>query len=193
MTLCLVYNLGKNQFIQADESCPIFIVRRQRAPPTYLELGRESPDAGQESRNTNIDISTKSVRMPTFGGKHKYFQVWWMQFTEYAAVYGFASSVRKTIDPDFPSGKDTVINLATTEGKKQEKSNNMNVIVITNITMDFTSESLTGMVYQARTTEWPSGLVHMVVDALFKKYVLQDLVSKIELRRALNSASTNKE
>ena len=61
----------------------------------------------------------------------------------------------------------------------------MNMIEIANIIMDFWSESLIGVVYQERTTKWPSGLAHMVVDALFKKYILQDLVSKIDLRRTL--------
>ena len=69
----------------------------------------------------------------------------------------------------------------------------MNAIAITNITMSFTSELLIGMVYQARTTEWNSGLAHMVVYVLFKKYFLQYLVSKIELRRALNAVSIKKE
>ena len=127
----------------------------------------------------SMDMSTNSVRLPTFGGDHKDFQVWWMRFTEYAAVYGFYASVQKTRYPDFLSGEDTVINLANTEGKKKEKSKNMNVIVITNITMSFTSESLIGMVYQAITTKWNSGLAHMVVYVLFNKYFLHDLVSKI--------------
>ena len=61
----------------------------------------------------------------------------------------------------------------------------MNTIEIANITMDFWSESLIGVVYQERTTKWPSGLAHMVLDTLFKKYILQDLVSKIDLRRTL--------
>ena len=132
-----------------------------------------------------MDISTKSVRLPKFGGDHKYFQVWWMWFIAYVVVYGFATIVRKTRDTNFPSGKDTVINSATTEGKKQQKAKNMNMIEIANIIMDFWSESLIGVVYQERTTKWPSGLAHMVVDALFKKYILQDLVSKIDLRRTL--------
>ena len=68
-----------------------------------------------------MDMSTKSVRMTTFVGENKDFQVWWMRFTAYAEAYGFAASVQKTIYPDLPSGKDTVINSATTEGKKQEK------------------------------------------------------------------------
>ena len=69
----------------------------------------------------------------------------------------------------------------------------MNAIAIANLTTAFTSESLIGMIYQARTTKWPCGLAHMVVDALFKKYVPQDLVSKIELRRALNAVRMKKE
>ena len=68
-----------------------------------------------------MDMSTNSFRIPTFGGENKYIQVLWMRFITYAAVYGFAASVRKIRDPDFPSGEDTVINSATTGGKKQEK------------------------------------------------------------------------
>ena len=37
-------------------------------------------------------------------------------------------SVWKTRDPDLPSGQDTVIDLATTEGKKQEILKKINVI-----------------------------------------------------------------
>ena len=43
-----------------------------------------------------------------------------MQFTSYVAVYDFDANVWKKRDPDFPIGEDTFINLANTEGKKQE-------------------------------------------------------------------------
>ena len=66
-------------------------------------------------------MSMNSVQLPTFGVEHKDFQVWWMRFTAYAAVYDFSASVKKKRDPDLPSGKDTAINSSTTEGKKQEK------------------------------------------------------------------------
>ena len=79
------------------------------------------------------------------------------------------------------------------KSKNKKKSNKMNVIVIANLTMAFKSELLVGMVYQSRTTKWPSGLDHMVVDALFKKRFPQDLVSKIGLLRALNAVSMKKE
>ena len=69
----------------------------------------------------------------------------------------------------------------------------MNTIAISNLNMTFIRESYIGMVYQARTTKWPSGLTHMVVNTLFNKYVLQDLVSKIELRKALDALIMKKE
>eukprot|EP00957_Ditylum_brightwellii_P058357 4424964-Ditylum_brightwellii.AAC.1 len=53
--------------------------------------------------------------------------------------------------------------------------------------MAFTSELLIGMVYAAMTTDWPSGLASKIVVVLHKKYAPQDIVAKIELRRALNS------
>ena len=73
-------------------------------------------------------------------------------------MYGFVVSFQKTRDTDFPSGKDNVANSTTMECKKQEKSKKMNVIAISNLTADFTSESLIGIVHQARKTKWPSGL-----------------------------------
>ena len=69
----------------------------------------------------------------------------------------------------------------------------MNAIAIANLTIAFTSELLIGMVYQERTTNWPSGMPHTLVDASFNKYIPQYLVSKIKLRRALNAVSMNKE
>ena len=67
----------------------------------------------------NMNLSTKSIRILTNGGKHKYFQAWWMQYIAYTAVYGFSVSIIKVRYPYFLSGEDTVINLATTESNKQ--------------------------------------------------------------------------
>ena len=66
----------------------------------------------------NMDMSKKSVRLTTFGGEHKYFHVWWMRFTAYAAVYGFYACIINVRDADLPGGEDTDINVAATEGKK---------------------------------------------------------------------------
>ena len=140
-----------------------------------------------------MDMSSISFWMPTIGWEHKDIQVWWMIFTAYAAVYGFADSVQNTRYPDFRSGEDTVINLATTGVREKLKSKKMIVIAVDNLNMAFTSESLICIVYQARTTKWTSGMAPMVVNELFKTYFLQDLVSKINLRRALNAVIMKKE
>ena len=110
--------------------------------------------------------STRSVRLPAFSGEHKDFQVWWMRFSAYAAVYGFAQSVRKIRDPDLPDTEDASIDAATADGKKQLKAKKLNAIAIANLTMSFTSEALIGMVYSAKTDEWPTGVASDVVRAV---------------------------
>ena len=123
----------------------------------------------------------RSVRLPAFSGEHKNFQVWWwMIFSAYAAIHGFAQSVRKTRDPDLPATEDASINVKTDDGKKQLKAKKLNVIAIANLTMSFTSEALIGMVYSEMIDEWPTGVASNVVWVQFKKYCPQDLVSKIE-------------
>ena len=53
--------------------------------------------------------------------------------------------------------------------------------------MAFTSEVAIGLVYKTMCTEWPGGLAHLVVAALFnKKYQLQDTITRVELRQVLN-------
>jgi hypothetical protein len=59
--------------------------------------------------------------------------------------------------------------------------------------MAFTAEALMGMIYNAKTADWPNELAWMVVKALHRKYFPKDLMSKIEWRRALNAVSMKKE
>eukprot|EP00957_Ditylum_brightwellii_P001433 112010-Ditylum_brightwellii.AAC.1 len=68
-----------------------------------------------------------------------------------------------------------------------KKAKRSNTIVMASFTMAFTGESLIGMVYATMMTDWPSGLAYKIVVALPEKYASQDMVTKIELRCALNS------
>ena len=61
-----------------------------------------------------------------------------------------------------------------------------------NFTMAFTTEGCMGMIYKAITSNWPSGLVHLVVKALFQKYKPTDMISRVEMRLRLNKVSMKK-
>jgi hypothetical protein len=49
-----------------------------------------------------------------------------------------------------------------------------------------------GLVFKAKTTEWPDGLAHLVVSALFKKYQPQDTITRVELRQQLSAVKMKK-
>jgi hypothetical protein len=55
-----------------------------------------------------------------------------------------------------------------------------------NLTMAFTSEATMGLVFKAKTADWPSGVAHLVVSGLNKKYNPQDTISRVELRQRLS-------
>jgi hypothetical protein len=86
-----------------------------------------------------------------------------------------------------------VIDETTDAGKSQAKAKRTNQIALVNLTVAFTTKVLMGMIYKARTADWPNGLAWMVMKALQRKYFPKDLVSKIELRRALNAVSIKEE
>ena len=112
--------------------------------------------------------------MPVYDGTYKHFQVWWTRFTAYATVYKFAQALKVGGEADLPTTEATVIDTSTVDGKKEEAAKNRNAIAMANLTMAFTSEATMGLVYKAKTNDWPSGLAHLVVAALFKKYQPQD-------------------
>ena len=57
------------------------------------------------------------------------------------------------------------------------------MITFANLTTALDSPSLIGMLMQAQTVDWPSGLVSMVMKQLFDKYELEDMVSLINMNQ----------
>ena len=136
---------------------------------------------------------SKTVKLPTFNGEAKEAQIWLMRFRAYADVYGFSQSIMETADPNLPATESSVIDESTDDGKKQARAKRANKIALANLTMAFTTEALMGLIYKARTNDWPNGLAWMVMKEVHKKNFPKDLVSKIELRRELNAVSMKKE
>jgi hypothetical protein len=140
-----------------------------------------------------MEHGNKSIKLPTFSGEPKEAQIWLMRFQAYAGAFGFTESIEETPDVHLPKSENAVIDETTDAGKKQLKAKRSNRIALANLTMAFTTEALMGMIYKARTTDWPNGLAWMVMKQIHTKYFPKDLVSKIELRRALNGVSMKQE
>eukprot|EP00957_Ditylum_brightwellii_P208978 15359734-Ditylum_brightwellii.AAC.1 len=133
------------------------------------------------------DSAVKSIKLPTFDGEQKGFQIWWMRFCAYGTVYGFAQSIQQRPDQDLPSSEYKILDTAMVDGARAAKVVKLNAVAMCNLTMAFTTESLMGLIYSAISPAWLSGKAHVVVVLLHEKYAPKDLVSKIELRRNLNS------
>jgi hypothetical protein len=74
-----------------------------------------------------------------------------------------------------------------------KKVKERNQVAFAQLTMAFTTEAATTFIYEGMTdTDWPSGLAHLVVKALMKKYMPEDTISKVELRRMMNNIKMKK-
>ena len=135
----------------------------------------------------DVEIAeTKSVRLPTFGGAQKDFQVWWTRFMAYGSVYKFAAALKEKDEVDLPGEDAEALDLSTDDGKKKDAARKRNNIAMANFTMAFTSESLMGLVYKAQSTKWLAGKASVVVKALLAKYIYTELAPPFD---ATGSAS----
>jgi hypothetical protein len=139
-----------------------------------------------------MDSVNSRVRLPEFDGAHKNFQVWWTRFMAFAAVMKITQALKIGGEVNMPMTEDTIIVETTDVGKLQAVAVRRNAIAMANLTMAFTSETTINVVYKAMSIEWPSGLAHLVVAALFKKYRPQDTITRVELRQVLNAIKMKK-
>ena len=136
--------------------------------------------------------SEKGVKLPSFDGDSKKFQLWWTRFCAYATVYKFRQALAENGDSDLPANESEELDETTPVGKKMLAAKKRNEVAMANFTMAFTTEGVMGLVYKASTTDWPSGLATVVVQGLLKKYRPLDIVSLVELRQRMNKVSMKK-
>src|SRR5688572_366112 len=97
---------------------------------------------------------------------------------------GFLEAIGRVQDLKLPADNAAVIDKKTTAGKAEMKAKKANETAMASLTMAITTDSLIGMINRSCNTTWPNGLACKVVDALFKQYVPQDIISKIEMCQA---------
>jgi gag-polypeptide of LTR copia-type len=140
-----------------------------------------------------LSTSEKSVKLPTFDGSPKNFQIWWVRFVAYARVVKFHKSISKdALDPDMPGSEAEELNATDDAGKKKIAAKNRNAVTMANLSMAFTREATMGLIYKAMAQDWPKGLAHLVVKGLFKKYQPQDTLTRVALRQMLNKITMRK-
>src|SRR5688500_2379031 len=98
------------------------------------------------------------VKLPTFNGEPKEFQVWLLRFKAFACVHGFKSAVERTVDVNMPVSASAMIDETTVDGKLQMKAKRANKAAMENLMMAFVSEGLMGLIHQLMDCDWPSGL-----------------------------------
>jgi hypothetical protein len=125
-------------------------------------------------------VNDKAIKLPTFDGKKKSFQLWWSRFMAFAVIQRFARALVSGGEKDLPDKEDEVLD--ETKDATKIAARNRNQVAMAAFTVAFTTEGLLNIIYSSRTTKWPSGLAHKVVELLHKKYKPTDMMTLVELQ-----------
>eukprot|EP00957_Ditylum_brightwellii_P151152 11509383-Ditylum_brightwellii.AAC.1 len=104
------------------------------------------------------DRAARSLKLATFYGEHKGFQIWWIQFKAYGTIHGYAQSIQEMVDPDLPATEAATLDANADTAALQRKALKLNSIAMCNFIMAFTAESLMGVVYVSIDIDCPNGL-----------------------------------
>jgi len=137
-------------------------------------------------------VDRSAVKLPTFDGEAKNFELWWRRFLAFAGSHRFKPALRKGGEADMPASEATANDETTTAGKAAEAAKKRNETAMTCLTQAFTAASLMGLVDKSCSKDWPEGLAHLVVERLFKKYQPEDTITRVELRQMLNKIKMKK-
>ena len=121
------------------------------------------------TETTKTSEKVGSIKLPTFDGEPKKFQVRWYRFNAYATMYGFKKALTET-GKELPKTEEEELDTTKEAGKTMLAAKKQNQKAMANFAMAFTGESIMGLMWAASTKEWPNGLAHLVVKGLMKRY-----------------------
>ena len=104
----------------------------------------------------------------------------------FAMASGFKLTIGRTKDSKMPGDNAAVIDTTTTAGKDTTKAKKQNKFVVAYHTMAFQSDQLIGMMASLNAV-WPNILACKIADTILNKYILQDMISMIEMHQALSA------
>ena len=136
------------------------------------------------ANNTNNGVTT--LKVPVYSGKKEDFQMWWFQFTTHATVHGFGDLLVPTKHNDLP---DTLAEGSNdTEAQKKMRAKHTTALYHLLLAMGNNQRNVQ-YVMKTKTNEWPSGLVHKVVEKMQKDHNPEDIASHLESKVKLQQLS----
>ena len=100
-------------------------------------------------------------------------------------------SVQTTAHPDLPATKATVLTVGTDDAAIAAKKENQRAFAY--LTMAMGHAQFIGIINQAKTREWPSGLAWKFMERFHHKYRPDDRVTGIEVSRLLDKLKMSKD
>ena len=121
--------------------------------------------------------TNNAIKLPTFSGKDRDFNVWWIRFNAYCTMKKIELALEENFDlPDDPK------NITGTDDEKKEakKSIAVNSSAVACLTVAFTTSQLIEYCTESQTDKYPGGIAKEIVKKLLNRYRPNDVVAGVE-------------
>ena len=126
---------------------------------------------------------SKSVKVQTFDGTKDKFLVFWRQYRAFGNVCKFSESMNpKAMDPALPAKAADFVTTDATQVAAMKR----NDMAVAAYTLAFSTDRMMAFIDKGTTPDWPEGNAHLITKALFAKDKPEDIMSKVEMKLAIN-------
>ena len=122
------------------------------------------------------------MNLPQCNGERKTFQLWWTRYQSYAAMQGWAFTLKEPFKKKLPDAGEGAWDTLPAQAAMQEKAVEMNLKAMWSLTMTFSTKQNMALVYAMQMEDWPAnGVTWKVVKELKAEYQPNDRILLVEI------------
>jgi Arginine methyltransferase-interacting protein, contains RING Zn-finger len=133
-----------------------------------------------------VTDTSKTIKLPTWNGDRKTFQLWWTRFKAYANKDGWIKALKPAFANKLPSKEEGAFDSDPAAiAKKQKEAVKLNAEAVWAISMALTTNSIMTKYYATIHEDYPEGVAWKTIHAIQTEYQPKDDIAAIEYRDQL--------
>ena len=136
-------------------------------------------------------IST-SFKIPEFDLKRENYVTWRAKFRAVAKMKGFLEALKKGGNSNMPASESAPRSTDADTKKLEEKAIKENDVAMAYLIQAMSTSRGMRTIHKGKSTDWPEGLAHKVMEYLHNKMMPEDTMSKVEFKNACTQIKMRK-
>ncbi|KAL3910946.1 MAG: hypothetical protein SGARI_001883, partial [Bacillariaceae sp.] len=135
-------------------------------------------------------MSGEKFSLPIFSGEKSDYFIWLIRFRQYAATKEFSEAVTETDEADLPATEAGKLTVGTDDAAIAARKRNL--LACATLGMALKNGDMLGATSAARTADWPSGKISLMIKYLNEKFTDTSALAAIGAQEELSQCTMTK-